>query len=413
MPPRKTRASAKAAQPPQTQDPPTMAADTEANPAQAPAEQEVEQQPSSSKSKAKGRASRHQPLVEEQEQDPSAPADPPAETTTAPPDEEEEQSPPAPASLAEPLAASPSASKMSMDERMAKFSSLRKKMADSSKANRKDILSEQAKARSQAGRKGMAQSRKMAEAEKLLEERDLKESGEDVERHRNFGYSIEDNERWEAKLADKEQRKDKGLMDFKDMAERSYQRQIRSMKPDLSSYEAQRAALESQSAGGPASSSSSALTVRSGSGTSGQVVRREDLYRDASTVYYGDHKPTDEAIDRVVGHLNLEQEQIKRRSRIRKDDTDGEVDYINKKNQHFNKKLKRYYDEYTKEIRENCECAPWSQGPTWVQRMCFADQRDRRSPPASRGFSSSVPQSNAALREWMVVATVSRRLDLS
>ncbi|EPQ32455.1 uncharacterized protein PFL1_00651 [Pseudozyma flocculosa PF-1] len=355
MPPRKTRASAKAAQPPQTQDPPTMAADTEANPAQAPAEQEVEQQPSSSKSKAKGRASRHQPLVEEQEQDPSAPADPPAETTTAPPDEEEEQSPPAPASLAEPLAASPSASKMSMDERMAKFSSLRKKMADSSKANRKDILSEQAKARSQAGRKGMAQSRKMAEAEKLLEERDLKESGEDVERHRNFGYSIEDNERWEAKLADKEQRKDKGLMDFKDMAERSYQRQIRSMKPDLSSYEAQRAALESQSAGGPASSSSSALTVRSGSGTSGQVVRREDLYRDASTVYYGDHKPTDEAIDRVVGHLNLEQEQIKRRSRIRKDDTDGEVDYINKKNQHFNKKLKRYYDEYTKEIRENFE----------------------------------------------------------
>ncbi|KAN0066275.1 Pre-mRNA-splicing factor SYF2 [Thecaphora frezii] len=380
MPSRNTRAAAEAQQ------------DASADPTRQHAPSAAPQAtPTKLPAKPKPRAARHQPLVEPESQNTAEPAD----TTTTSTDQtlpessepQQQQQQPSSAALDEaapdittandadndnvasndtpsdpfPSAASIPASKTTMSERMAKFSSLRKKMAESSKANRKDLLAEQSKSRAAAaaGKKGVGHARKLAEAEKLLEERDLTEAGEDVERHRNFGYSIEDNDRWESKLEEKERRRDKGVIDFQDAAERSYQRQVRSLKPDLANYEAQKAAIESSSSTGASTSSSTALTVRPDAVRAGQVVRREDLYRDASTIVYGDHKPSEEAIDRVVGHLNLEQEKIKRRSRRRTDDTDGEVDYINKKNQHFNKKLKRYYDEYTKEIRENCKWEPY------------------------------------------------------
>lgn len=37
-----------------------------------------------------------------------------------------------------------------------------------------------------------------------------------------------------------------------------------------------------------------------------QALAREALYRDANTLIYGDSKPTEDAIDRVVSKLNLE-----------------------------------------------------------------------------------------------------------
>lgn len=44
-----------------------------------------------------------------------------------------------------------------------------------------------------------------------------------------------------------------------------------------------------------------------------------------------------------------------KRSRKRPEDEDGEVTYINQKNKGFNRKIGRFFDEYTKEIRENFE----------------------------------------------------------
>lgn len=69
----------------------------------------------------------------------------------------------------------------------------------------------------------------------------------------------------------------------------------------------------------------------------------------AAVATYGAHKPDDAAVDRRVSHLNNEcvffadprQDQIRRRSRRREDDPDAEITYINEKNKHFNKKIKR------------------------------------------------------------------------
>lgn len=86
-----------------------------------------------------------------------------------------------------------------------------------------------------------------------------------------------------------------------------------------------------------------------------QVVRKEDIYAGVNSLSYGDHRPNDTAIDRVVSHMNMETDVRKKRSRKRPAEEGGEVTYINEKNQHFNKKIGRYFDEYTQEIRDNFE----------------------------------------------------------
>lgn len=40
---------------------------------------------------------------------------------------------------------------------------------------------------------------------------------------------------------------------------------------------------------------------------------------------------------------------IGKKKRAKKDDEDGEVNYINERNKVFNKKISRYFDKYTKE----------------------------------------------------------------
>lgn len=230
-----------------------------------------------------------------------------------------------------------------MEDRQARLAALRAKMSASTRANRRDILSEQSRSRSIASElSNPSGSRKLQKAEKLLEERDLRESGTDVERHRNLHYSLEDSEAWDSKLEEKERRKDSGPGDFGDAAERAYQRQLRLLKPDLTGYKKQRDQAQALQAGSPASS-----LIRPSKAVDTRALDDE--------LQYGTHKPSDDALDRVITHLNHEKQLIKNRSRRRNDEGEAEVNYINDSNRHFNKKLKRFYDKQTQEIRENLE----------------------------------------------------------
>ena len=84
--------------------------------------------------------------------------------------------------------------------RRARLQRLQAKMSESASANRQDVAEEQAARREHAQKRSVGQARKLAKAERLLDERDLREAGKDVERHRAMQYSIEENEAWEAKL---------------------------------------------------------------------------------------------------------------------------------------------------------------------------------------------------------------------
>lgn len=96
--------------------------------------------------------------------------------------------------------------------RRARWQALQAQLRDSSRANRSDVVDEQARQREAAQKRSPAHAHKLAKAERLLDERDMRERGEDVERHRAMHYTIEENEAWEKKLEEKERSRDKGMI---------------------------------------------------------------------------------------------------------------------------------------------------------------------------------------------------------
>ena len=82
----------------------------------------------------------------------------------------------------------------------------------------------------------------------------------------------------------------------------------------------------------------------------------ESLYRDANSLVYADHKPNDDAVDRVIHKLNMEyvptllfhllslnnldrQDKRNKFSRKRLNEDEGDITYINERNRVFNKKV--------------------------------------------------------------------------
>jgi hypothetical protein len=62
-----------------------------------------------------------------------------------------------------------------------------------------------------------------------------------------------------------------------------------------------------------------------------------------------------EAVDAMVAELNAKQAQRAAFSRRRAFRADDDVDYINSRNAHFNKKIARAFGQHTAEIKANLE----------------------------------------------------------
>ena len=90
--------------------------------------------------------------------------------------------------------------------------------------------------------------------------------------------------------------------------------------------------------------------------TTDQRMAADNFYRDANTLLYADNKPTEDAIDRVVGKINREQvdfclclipthpdpysiDKKAKFSRKRLNEDEGDITYINERNRVFNKKV--------------------------------------------------------------------------
>lgn len=63
----------------------------------------------------------------------------------------------------------------------------------------------------------------------------------------------------------------------------------------------------------------------------------------------------EEKIDRMVKELKEREEKRKSFSRRRKFNEDKDIDSINDRNEHFNKKIERAFGKYTLEIKNNLE----------------------------------------------------------
>ncbi|KAH9077759.1 SYF2-domain-containing protein [Lactarius deliciosus] len=238
---------------------------------------------------------------------------------------------------------------MTMEERKEKMRQLRAKMQSSALANRASVIEESSRIKSAA--------RDLARLEK---QPDAEERGEDVERQKNWEWTIEENEEWEKKLARKARRADFEFHDDAHAARRKYK------KDYLEIYNRQKETAMGLAPGtlSQNGSSSFSLTGFDPAQASGSQVgplsilkqlASESLYRDANSLLYADNKPSDEAIDRVIGKINQDIDKRRKFSRKRPNEDSGDVTYINEKNRIFNKKIARYYDKYTAEIRASFE----------------------------------------------------------
>jgi len=90
--------------------------------------------------------------------------------------------------------------------------------------------------------------------------------------------------------------------------------------------------------------------------SSEETVSDTSNYRDRNSLEYAaEMKPTDKQIDRMVAELKKTKERRSKFSRRRPHYEDADIDSINDRNAVFNKKIKRAYDTYTAEIRNNIE----------------------------------------------------------
>jgi len=250
---------------------------------------------------------------------------------------------------------------LSMEDRKKKLDLLRKRMQDSARQNRTAVIEESTKLKTSA-REQARREKQLKLAEVLRTKAEADERGEDLDRKKNWEYTVEENDEWEKKKRRKDRNADFEFHDEEQQARRRYKKDLVHLKPDLATYNKQKElalGLAPGSLKAGSSSSSSALTTfdsRGGALTNyEQQQAAESLYRDANTLLYADNKPTDEAIDRVIGKLNIDQDKRNKFSRKRLNEDEGDITYINERNRVFNKKIARFYDKYTEEIRASFE----------------------------------------------------------
>ncbi|CAA2978508.1 pre-mRNA-splicing factor syf2-like [Olea europaea var. sylvestris] len=81
-----------------------------------------------------------------------------------------------------------------------------------------------------------------------------------------------------------------------------------------------------------------------------------EFYREASSLQYGKApKISEEKIEKMVKELKDKEEKARSFSRRRKYREEKDIDSINDRNEHFNKKIERAFGKYTLEIKNNLE----------------------------------------------------------
>ncbi|PVI02022.1 SYF2-domain-containing protein [Periconia macrospinosa] len=239
--------------------------------------------------------------------------------------------------------------KSALAARMARFKSLQAAKESGRKATEREVrLAEDASARA-------AQLSKLSAANEKASYKLLKADDPDFERKRNWDYTVEESESWDKRMAKKARNRDNNAFaDYRAEANKVYKTQVgRLGKTDLETYAANKAErLQRQVQSGLLQ------LVETDDGDVFTVDKEGRVNTPVDEGYTHDHKPSKEAIDRVVEDLERG-EAARRKARaargMRDEDAAGDVTYINQKNKQFNDKLARFYNRYTSEIRESFE----------------------------------------------------------
>ncbi|CAA7403900.1 unnamed protein product [Spirodela intermedia] len=209
-----------------------------------------------------------------------------------------------------------------MNERQKKLFELRLKMNEARKANQAAMVAEKNKLEAPPESRGISKQKWLEDRKKKIGKL-LDANGLDMKR----AYMLDTQEMAEAKY--KKWEKDPAPFGWDVFNQKTlysaYKKRTKDMEVDMEAY---------------------------------NKAKEEDpeFYRNASSLQYGKApKIPDKNIDRMVKELQDRDAKRKSFSRRRKFHEEKDIDSINDRNEHFNKKIERAFGKYTLEIKNNLE----------------------------------------------------------
>jgi pre-mRNA-splicing factor SYF2 len=227
-----------------------------------------------------------------------------------------------------------------MDEFKEKLKKLKEQRKQASQANFREVLEENERSKRPPNweKKVEYSMKKLKEQEEKLK---AEEAGEDYQMKKNMNYQADEIERWERNRASKRRNQEDIYVDFEEAARRKYEKFTKQFKPDMDEYKAQKEELGEEKF---YLQSAEDKRVEQAASSSSSLPPASSLTRN-----------TPEGVERMVSETQKQIEARSKRVRRRRFDDDADVDYINERNMKFNKKLERYYGEFTDEIKKNFE----------------------------------------------------------
>lgn len=210
----------------------------------------------------------------------------------------------------------------SFNERLQKFKELQFRRKESRKLNFQEVVEEDRRSKLPPNHET-----KNKWAEYLINQEEKKkeasEKGLDYSRVKMLDVTAEDAEKWNRMK--KKKNPDPGFSSYEDAAVRQYERLTKKMKPDMELYEKEKETMG------------------------------DAFYPTKDTIIHGLHKDSEEGITNMVEDLEKQIDKHSKFSRRRRYNDDADINYINERNMRFNKKLERFYGQYTAEIKQNLE----------------------------------------------------------
>lgn len=242
-------------------------------------------------------------------------------------------------------------------DRAARFAALKARATDSQRSNLKAAQDEASRGAVDTQLLNNLSRRADIARHKLLQAETEESGGKGAfERKRAWDYTIEESEKWDARMAEKKgRRENNAFQDYGAEAGKIYDKQVREMEKNggraRREYEAGKKELLERAA---RQGDLQVVELESG-----EMVAIDDdgrFYATEDSTDFVEQKPKKENVDRLVEDLRKAEEvRLKKRAQRRGAVDEGDVSYINEKNKQFNLKLGRFYDRYTVGIREAFE----------------------------------------------------------
>uniref|UniRef100_A0AC34R3C7 Pre-mRNA-splicing factor SYF2 n=1 Tax=Panagrolaimus sp. JU765 TaxID=591449 RepID=A0AC34R3C7_9BILA len=205
-----------------------------------------------------------------------------------------------------------------------KIRNLHQKREESRKINHEQVVEED---RLKKLPKNYHQKRQRQEweLEELEGKKVAEEQGVDYEQAKGLHMQADVAEKLES-AKKKKKNPDTGFADYEGMSIRQYERLTNGLKPNMKSYEEMK-----------------------------QVIGEDQFYPTVNTMIHGSHYPTKTALDKLAEDVKGQGKKRDQYHRRRMFDPDAPIDYINERNRKFNKKLERFYGQYTEDIKGDLE----------------------------------------------------------